>query len=349
MLQASLLDEVLNRHAAERRYLALAATGLSGTNPVVRWLPGSEPAEPRFLVYSVTKTFIAALFLVLQESGELSLDDPLARWLPEVPSADRIALRHLLSHTAGIPDYGGLAAYHDEVRSTPSHAWSFERYAAETFEKGLLFEPGDGWAYSNPGYMLLKRIAELVAGRPFARLLTERIVEPLGLRQTTVAASPADLAGLAPAVSTSLTPHGTSVDVRQHYDPAWVSHGVLASTASDVLRFLSAIFSRRLLAPFSLAEMTRLTKVPVPGSRADPSERPYEWRDPSYGLGLMVDPTAPWGAIYGHNGGGPGYAASAFFAADLGVIVTVLGSEAPGFRPEQVLFEVLDAIAGNAR
>lgn len=345
----SLLDEVLNRYAAAPPFLAIAVTDAPGAAPAARWLPASEPAEPRFLIYSVTKTFIAALFLLMQESGEVALDDTVSLWLPEVPSADRFTLRQLLAHTAGIPDYGGLAAYHDAVRSTPSHAWSFERYAAETFEKGLLFEPGDGWAYSNPGYMLLKRIAELVAGRPFARLLTERIVEPLGLRQTAVAASLADLAGLAQAVSTSLTSDGAGVDVRQHYDPAWVSHGVLASTASDVLRFLSAIFSRRLLAPSSLAEMTRLTKVPVPGSRADPATRPYEWRDPSYGLGLMVDPAAPWGAIYGHNGGGPGYSASAFYASDLGVTVTVLGSEAPGFRAEQVLFEVLDAIAGNAR
>ena len=98
----------------------------------------------------------------------------------------------------------------------------------------------------------------------------------------------------------------------------------------------------------------------MPGSQSDPRVRPYEWREPSYGLGLMADPAAPWGAIYGHNGAGPGYSASVFHAPGLGgMTVAVLGSqlygseaegskvrgsEAQRFEAEQVVFEVLDAL-----
>ncbi|HZW28788.1 MAG TPA: hypothetical protein VFF08_10055, partial [Trueperaceae bacterium] len=96
----------------------------------------------------------------------------------------------------------------------------------------------------------------------------------------------------------------------------------------------------------SLEEMTRTVRVPAPGRQADPSRRPYEWREPSYGLGLMVDPAAPWGPIYGHNGGGPGYSASVFHAPDLGgATVCVLGAEARGFAAEQVVFAVFDELA----
>src|SRR5206468_2267838 len=109
--------------------------------------------------YSITKTFTATLVLLLREEGRLSLDDPLSRWFPRIPQADRITLRQLLNHTAGVPDYGALRSYHEAVRSSPSTPWSFERFAAETFDRGLQFEPGSSWAYSNPGYMLLKRIA----------------------------------------------------------------------------------------------------------------------------------------------------------------------------------------------
>jgi len=129
---------------------------LEFTRPTV---PESD-LEPAFLAYSITKTFTAALILKVSEEGQLSLDDRLARWFPRIAHADRISLRRLLNHTGGIPDYGGLRAYHEDLRSSPSAPWSFERFAAETFDKGLLFEPGQGWAYSNPGYMLLKRVAE---------------------------------------------------------------------------------------------------------------------------------------------------------------------------------------------
>lgn len=196
--------------------------------------------------------------------------------------------------------------------------------------------------------MLLRRIAERVTGLPYARTIDERIVKPLGLGSMTLAEVPADLADLAPATSAALGTDGSPRDVRQHYDPGWVSHGVLASSASDLARFISALFAGRLLSPASSAEMTSLTRVPVPGSQTDPRVRPYEWREPSYGLGLMVDPAAPWGAIYGHNGAGPGYSASVFHAPELGgVTVAVLGSEAEGFSAEQVVFEVLDALRND--
>mgnify|MGYP000962870605 CR=1 FL=1 len=347
---AAKLDQVLEEHAADGTAVAVALVEHPGAEPLTRGRPANNTQEPRFLIYSITKTFTSALFLLLQESGELTLDDPLARRLPQVPRADRITLRRLLDHTAGIPDYGGLAAYHQAVRETPSRAWTFERYAAETVDKGPLFEPGEGWAYSNPGYMLLRRIPERVTGLPYARTIDELIVKPLGLGSTKLAEGPADLTGLAPATSAALSLDGSPRDVRQHYDPGWVSHGVLASSAADVARFLSALFTGRLLSPASVTAMTSLTRVPVPGSQSDPQVRPYEWREPSYGLGLMADPAAPWGPIYGHNGGGPGYSASVFHAPDLGgATVAAIGSETEGFDAEQVVFDVFDALSVTMR
>lgn len=346
----TIIEDVLTRRGSAGDALAIAGTIGQVEEPVVRWSPASTVEEPRFLIYSVTKTFTATLFLLLQEGGALSLDDPVRDWIPDVPRAERITLRRLLNHTAGVPDYGGLAAYRDAVRETPSRAWGFERYAAETYEKGLLFEPGEGWAYSNPGYMLLRRIAERVTGLPYTRTIDELIVKPLGLGSTKLAEGPADLAGLAPATSAAVSLDGSRRDVRLHYDPGRVSHGVLASNAGDVARFLSALFTGRLLSPASVTAMTSLTRVPVPGSRSVPRARPYEWCEPSYGLGLMADPAAPWGAIYGHNGGGPGYSASVFHAPELGgATVAVLGSEAEGFNAEQVVFDVFDALSVTMR
>jgi D-alanyl-D-alanine carboxypeptidase len=294
--------------------------------------------EPAFLAYSITKTFIAALVLGLCEEGRLRLEDPLARWFPRIARAEHITIRQLLNHTAGIPDYGSNAAYHESVRSLPSVPWSFERFAAETFGKGLAFEPGDGWLYSNPGYMLVKRIAEDVTGASFRDLVSARIAGPLGLRRTFVPESVEQLGTLAPAMSRALSPDRTPRDIRHCYHPGWVSHGVVASTSSEVVRFVDSLLRAELLSGPSLAQMMKL--VDVPGV-----ERDQHRGRPSYGLGLMGDPEAPWGLVVGHNGGGPGYGASVFHAVALdGASVCVMGA-IEGFQAEDIVFAVFDHLA----
>jgi D-alanyl-D-alanine carboxypeptidase len=237
------------------------------------------------------------------------------------------------------------------VRSSPSTPWSFERFAAETFEKGLWFEPGQGWAYSNPGYMLLKRVAEIVTGASYRELITERIAGPLGLRRTFVAESVADLAALAPGTSCALSSDGAPRDVRISYHPGWVSHGVIASTASDLVRFLDGLFRGELLSPRSLVQMTELVAVPTDPAVASSAQDPHSRRGrPSYGLGLMGDPASPWGMVVGHNGGGPCYSASAFHAFDLGgASVCAMGAIEEDFSAEGVVFDVLDHLTALHR
>ena len=333
------LVEIVDRAANARGSAGLAIVGGPGQAPEALWIPASASEEPAYLTYSITKTFIAALLLGLCDEARVSLDDRLARWFPRVAGAERIALRQLLNHTAGVPDYGGLATYHQAVRASPSSPWSFERFAAETFDKGLSFDPGSSWAYSNPGYMLLKRIAEEIAGASLAVMIRERLTRPLGLRRTFTAESPDDLAGLAPAISRALAPDGEPRDVRGLYHPGWVSHGVVASTPSDVVRFFDALFCGALLSPQSRHAMTSL--VPI-GQSPPPASR---WRTPSYGLGIMADPDSAYGRFWGHNGGGPGGTTSAAHAPDLGgvSVCAMCGFEGEA-DAERIVFTVLDVL-----
>lgn len=345
----SQLPDVLAAVVRRPGIASAAAIERAGAEPHVHWVSDAD-REPAFLAYSVTKTFTAALILTLCEGGQLRLDDRLARWLPHVPHADRISLRQLLNHTAGIPDYGASRVYHDGVRSSPSSPWSFARFAAETFDQGLAFEPGGGWAYSNPGYMLLRRIVEDVTGTPYRALVSERIARPLGLRRTFVAESMGDLAALAPAASSALSPDGAPRDVRAHYHPGWVSHGVVASTASDLARFLDGLFRGELVSRHSLAHMTALVAVPAgrPEASSEP-DRGSRRGTPSYGLGVMGDPASPWGLVVGHNGGGPGYGASAFHAFDLGGASVSVMTAIEGADTEGAVFDVLDQLATCGR
>ncbi|HSU92926.1 MAG TPA: serine hydrolase domain-containing protein, partial [Gemmatimonadaceae bacterium] len=149
-LRAMLRDALL-AVARGRGTASVSVIPWPGAEPESFWLPESA-TEPAFLAYSITKTFTASLIFMLCDEQRLHVDDTLVHWFSRIAQADRITLRHLLNHTAGIPDYGGLRSYHDDLRTSPETPWMFERFAAETFETRLEFEPGQGWAYSNPGY-----------------------------------------------------------------------------------------------------------------------------------------------------------------------------------------------------
>jgi D-alanyl-D-alanine carboxypeptidase len=130
------LSRILNSMPEDPSVAGVAVAVGAGAEPQAGWSPETSRDEPAFLAYSITKTFTAALLLLLGEEGRLSLDDRLVRWFPNIAGADRISLRQLLNHTAGVPDYGGLRSYHEELRASPSKPWSFERFAARHSTKG---------------------------------------------------------------------------------------------------------------------------------------------------------------------------------------------------------------------
>lgn len=293
---------------------------------------GDDPVseEPRFVVYSITKMMIGTIALALQEVGRLHVDAPLADFRSDLPNASGISLRQILTHTAGFPDYGRLESYRRELAEHPERPWDRTRFAAETWQRGMLFEPGEAWSYSNPGYMLIVEVLEEVTEMSFRELVDYWIVEPLGLQQTGVVETIDDLRDLAPAPSSALSSDGTPRDIRRCYHPGWVSHRLVASTPSDVVRYTDALAAGRIVTAHTLEEMTR--PVPVP----DDSPR---WGEPGYGLGLMIDPSAAWGSFLGHGGAGPGTTTfvAHFPEEDLTFCVMVAGE---GREAEEVIEEM---------
>ena len=129
---------------------------------------------------SVGKQFTSALVLRLAAERRLSLDDSIARWLPEgPPSWRRITIRHLLTHTSGIPDYAD---------STLDYRRDYTEDELVRLAAGLppLFEPGARWSYSNTGYLLLGVIIHRVTGTFYGDLLRSQVFEPLGMRTARV-------------------------------------------------------------------------------------------------------------------------------------------------------------------
>lgn len=258
------------------------------------------PARARFPAYSITKTFAAVCALRLASRDQLDLDAPIARWLPELPFASRIRPRALLSHTAGVVNYSALPEYHEAVAHAPGAPWSFDEFVAHTCQRPLQFEPGRGWAYSNTGYTLLKRILEMQTGGSFAALVEREACEPIGIGETSALENREQMRALVPGYSTLFTPgmKGPPEDVREIYHPGWCGTGVVSSTSADLCRFFEGLFGGALLEPVALEQMLKLVRVP--GSHPPAVA-------PSYGLGIMADPEGAFGPEYGHGGGGPGW------------------------------------------
>ena len=157
----------------------------------VRELSTRQPIGARtdFRLASVTKQMTAAAIMGLVRDGRLRYDDTVTRLLPGFPAyGNVITIRHLLTHTSGLPDYEQLM---DDVEKEKGPIWSpthqvrdAEVLALLEEETRGLFAPGTPRAYSNSGYVLLGLIAARADGKPFADVLRERIFAPLGMTRT---------------------------------------------------------------------------------------------------------------------------------------------------------------------
>lgn len=222
--------------------------------------------DSRFRIASFTKPFVAAVVHQLVGEGTLSLDDTVERWLPGVITGNGndgrlITIRHLLQHTSGLYDVAndyvaGLAGARTEAEL---HALMFRRWRpAELVATALehppeFTPPGSRREYSNTGYLVLGMIIEAATGHPWADEVTHRIIEPLGLRQTSAPGANPFIAGTHPRGYEQLL--GARRDVTELSPTAFGASAELISTPSDLNTFLRALLRGEVLAPAQLAAM----------------------------------------------------------------------------------------------
>jgi len=251
----------------------------------------------RFPLYSITKTLSALCVLRLAESGRLSIEDPVARWITQPALPRSVTLEFVLRHQSGLPEYGDIPAYHEAVSENPSAPWTDAQFLDLVLRKGFSFEPGTGWRYSNIGYLLVKQVIEAASGKCYRDAVAELICRPLELEDTFVAETIMNWSTCVPGYGREVGSEDW-VDVRRVYHPGWCAPGVAVSTVEDTTRIFDVLLSGKFLKPASLAQMLDVVRVP---GKHPPAVRP------SYGLGICGDPDAPGGAGFGHGGGGPGY------------------------------------------
>jgi D-alanyl-D-alanine carboxypeptidase len=263
----------------------------------------SNTPDTIFRIGSITKQFTAAMLLMLVERGQLSLSDPIAKYLPEIPRSDGITVRHLLDHTSGIHSY--TDSNFVESRATKHHSTDeLVAYIAGQAEP-IDFAPGTDYRYNNSGYVLAGAIIERVTGKPYAAALQDMILTPQGLTDSAFdderLVLPRRAKGYAQRDGVLAHPLPLSWSVAG-------SAGAMRSTATDLLRWHHALLGGKVVTPESLALMTTPSRLkdgsPVK-QLATPD--PPEQAPMDYGLGLSVGTqggrrvVGHWGAINGFN------------------------------------------------
>lgn len=262
-------------------------------------------AHTVFQLGSISKQFLSALVLRLVEEGQLSLDDPVTRYLPEFTGLPvELNVRHLLNHTSGIRELftlpGAEAGFQDLTRSTAELEALVQRAPVD-------FEPSSRWSYSNTNYTILAFLVERILGIPYEKALSERLFLPLGLASMRQCAS----------VPTGLDEaRGHILDGGRNV-PAppenmnWIrGDGGLCGNAADLARWTRLLATGRVLTPSSYANMIEPTRL-------------SDGRIADYGFGLSFVDLEGRRKI-AHNGAMLGHSASAAYYPDSGLTVVVL-------------------------
>jgi CubicO group peptidase (beta-lactamase class C family) len=255
---------------------------------------------------SVSKQFTAAAILLLARDGKLSLDDRVRRHIPELPdSAAAITIRQMLQHTAGLRDWGSLAAIAGWPRGSRvhTHAHVLEIISRQ---RALNFAPGTHFSYSNSGYNLAVILASRVSGMPFPEFTKTRLFEPLGMRDTSWRD---DHTRIVKRRAVAYGERQGGFEINMPFENVYGNGGLL-TTVGDLLKW-NANFASPIVGDASfVAELER---------RATFNDgRSYE-----YALGLYVD-TYRGVREVDHSGGTAGYRAHLARYPDQQVSVAVL-------------------------
>lgn len=292
-----------------------------------------------FELASITKQFTAMGIMLLKEEGKLGYDDPLEKFVPGLPYPG-ITVRHLLHHTAGLPDYEAMMDQHWDKTKVATNK-DIIAYLKQ-YKPARKAAPGEAYDYSNGGYVLLGSIIEAASGQDYANFLRERIFKPLKLTDTDVR-KPQDWDLISRFAVGHVIDNETGKPVRAVdlsevtytvYLGGRVGPGRISSTAADLLAWDRALRTERLIKAADLAE----------------AHKPATLNDgklSAYGFGVMIPDVDPvLGNAVTHTGGNPGITNRLTRYLDHDKTVIILSNNA--YKNSTALYQdIVDALKGD--
>lgn len=357
-VQAALEDWLAARAAPEGVTGIAAYVSFAEPGPAIEAFAGRTgraPDDPPvdqdslFQMGSTSKSFATAVILKLEAEGLLDIEDTVGRWLPQYPAWGDVSIRRLLDMTSGIPNYSETEAMSKIWIDAPNRDMTPEELVALAYPSDTVALPvPSGYFYSNTNYVLAGMIAAKAAGKPYAELVREMVIEPFGLHSTFFdpGTYPPEVrarlvhgyfesdecAGYQPDCAESWNLPLVGRDVRDDSTSWAQAAGGAISDARDVSRWMRAVFGGQVVPPKQQAEWLRLVSTRTGAPLAEPTPE-----DPQgFALGLGQGLFEPFGKIWFYQGETLGYRTLyVWFEAD-DLLVTVQTNSQPNGDADQL-------------
>ena len=320
---AERIDSVMHSHNDFSGVLLVANKGMPDFHKAFGYRDYSQkiPLQTSdiFELASVSKQFTAMIIMILKEKGKLNYDDAVEKYL-DIPYKN-ITVRHLLTHTSGLPDYQEIMDKHWDKTKVAGNKEILEYVNLHAPPK--LFEPGTKYDYSNTGYVLLASIAEKAGGKDFIRMCQKWIFKPLKMRSTNIRTLKQK------AATNNFAIGHIYVTEKQQYIRAdsfpssdytiWLGNrkgpGRVSSTAADLLTWDKALYTEKLVQQSALQDAFLPMRLNNDSSS-------------NYGFGWMLRSDPLLGKIVMHTGDNPGYATQIIRYIDAGKTIILLSNNA---------------------
>ncbi|NQU84244.1 MAG: beta-lactamase family protein [Mariniphaga sp.] len=246
-----------------------------------------------YRIGSISKTFTTTIIMQMVEEKKLTLETKLSKWFKKIPNSEKISIKQLLGHRSGLFNFTNAEGYASQTEKPKSRSEQLKTF----IKNGTVFEPGEKAEYSNTNFVLLSFIIEEVENKPFSEVLDERIVERIGLKNTSYGGK----------INTA---NNEALSYRKENN--WVLNtetdmsipmgaGAIVSTPTDLNIFFNKLFAGELISVESLNKMKNIVD--------------------GYGLGLFTYPFSEKQS-FGHTGGIDGFRAIASIFPDENVAIS---------------------------
>lgn len=281
-----------------------------------------------FRIGSITKTMTVTVLLQLVDEGKLSLNDPLAKFFPDLPNSGSITIAMLCNMTSGIPDYVKNPDFFPVLNSFPEKVWLPAELVEMGIWQGSSFSPGTGWEYSNTNTIIVGQIIEHLTGNSLDQEIQNRIILPLNLTHTGFLTSGLSFPG----------PHGRGYyygtflenqDLTEHFDISWGwAAGSAYSTPEELQKYVEVLVKGGFLS--DSLQQWRLNDLHL-----------TEIGD-YYASGLVKR-----GSFYGHHGSVMSFTSAMFHSIEKDCTIIIYFNCLLEIRPDYLFYRFTDILYGN--
>ena len=326
------IDSLVDDYMTSKKAPAVSVAVLHGQDTVLmrgyglasREANRKADASTVYEIGSITKQFTSSGIMRLVERGKVSLDDPISKYVPDLPAHEQnVKIRQLLNHTSGVHNYTASP----EWMKTWSQDLTPRQVVAFVDKDTLDFPSGTRYSYSNTGYVLLGMVIEKASGQPYATFVQKEFFGPLGLTQTSYCPSH-------PTDSRFAVGYQMKNDTLKVADYLSMTHpfsaGAICSTVRDLVKWQRALVAGKVVSPKSFEQMT--TPDSLPGGRRM-----------NYGFGLTVGQMGSKKVI-AHGGGIFGFTTAGLFVPEDAINVAVFTNSEGG--PDALAANIARAVMG---